>query len=323
MDEAKSAKMRKIKVSDLTMYLALVGVIVVFVIACSAKGIQFMTLTNITNIIVQAAVVAVVAIGSTIVILTGGIDLSCGAIIGMTGIISAINMRDHGFGIAPALLLGVAIGVFVGFLTGLGVTFGKIPAFIMTLGVQQVCIGIRLAVSGGQPVAGMPLALSDLANTRFFGIPVFIFYVAIAYVIMCFVMAKTRFGRRIYAIGGNRSCAKLSGVNVHKVEMLTYILAGLFSGIGGMMLLARLCYASTSAGDGYEMDCIAAVVIGGTSLSGGQGKLFNSLIGAILLATLKAGLQILDVSTAYQNIATGLIIILFVFIDKARDRKAE
>ncbi|MEG0979465.1 MAG: ABC transporter permease, partial [Oscillospiraceae bacterium] len=165
--------------------------------------------------------------------------------------------------------------------------------------------------------------LSKLTQAEIFGIPVVIFYVFILYAMIIFTLTKTKFGRRVYAIGGNPNAAKLSGVKVKKVETLTYMLAGLFSAIGGIILVSRLSYADPNAGSSYEMDAIAATVIGGIALSGGKGKIGNTLVGALILGMLKCGLQILDVAVYYQTIIIGLVIIIAVYLDKAKERKAE
>ncbi|MGI6152551.1 MAG: ABC transporter permease [Christensenellaceae bacterium] len=323
---------RKLKASDLTIYIGVIALVVVFAIICAANGKNFLTWNNISNIIVQSSIIAIIAIGTSMVILTGGIDLACGAIVGLIGISSGLMIKA-GMGIPGAVFFGLLIGCGFGLITGIGVSYGKIPPFIMTLGTQGIAMGMTLALNGGKPVADFPIELSDIANTTFFNttmadgttisIPIFIFYVAILYIIMVFVMSSTRFGRHIYAIGGNIHAARLSGINVKRIETLTYVFAGLFAAIGGILLLSRLSYASTTAGQGYELDAIAAAVIGGISLSGGQGKLINTLFGAVLLGIMKAGLQILDIQTYYQKIAIGVIIIIAVFIDKSRERKAE
>ncbi|WP_066646058.1 ABC transporter permease [Christensenella timonensis] len=320
--ENNSLKRKKIKLSSLTIYIGLLALIVVFAVVCQMNGKNFLTWNNISNILVQSSIIAIVAIGASLVILTGGIDLSTGAVVGLIGMASALMIKN-GMSIPMACILGLLCGCGFGLISGLGISYGKVPPFIMTLGMQGIASGMTLAISGGKPVSGFPMELSDIANTTIAGIPIFIVYVAILYVVMVFVMSKTRAGRYIYAIGGNRNAARLSGVNTNGMEAFTYIIAGLFSAIGGILLLSRLSYASTTAGNGYELDAIAAAVIGGISLSGGQGKLINTLFGALIMGVLKAGLQILDVSTYFQQIAIGAIIIICVFLDKSKERKAE
>ena len=193
----------------------------------------------------------------------------------------------------------------------------------MTLGVMQMAQGGALALNGGQPISGLPPALNQFAKMTILGIPAFVYCLLILYAVMVFVMKKTRFGRHVYSLGGNAQAARLSGINIRRVEIMVYALAGLFSAIAALMLIARLAYASPTSGNGYEMDAIASCVIGGIALSGGQGKLGNTLIGALILTILKNGLQMLDVSSYYQQIITGIVIVGAVLMDKAEERKAE
>ena len=193
----------------------------------------------------------------------------------------------------------------------------------MTLGIMEMAEGGALALNGGQPISGLPGELNAFAKLTILGIPTFVYCLIILYIIMIFVMGKTKFGRHVYALGGNVQAARLSGINTKMVEILVYTLAGLFSAIAALMLLARLAYASPTSGKGYEMDAIASCVIGGIALSGGQGKLRNTLVGALLLTILKNGLQMLDVSVYYQQIITGLVIVGAVLVDKSEERKAE
>ncbi|MGI6152266.1 MAG: ABC transporter permease [Christensenellaceae bacterium] len=317
------AKKRNINVHSVAIYIGAVLIFVIFAILCAASGKNFVSWQNISNIIVQSSVIAIIAIGASFVILTGGIDLSVGSIVGFTGIISGLCMQA-GMPVVGSLLIGVVCGTALGLANGIVISYGKVPPFIMTLGMLSIGRGMTLAVVEGMPIAGFPLELAGFANTNVFGvIPIFIIYVIIAYFIMVIVANKTKFGRHVYAVGGNRNAAHLSGIKTKRIEMMVYVLAALFGAIGGIMLLSRLSYASPTAGDGYELDAIAAVVIGGISLSGGQGKVINTLVGALILGILKCGLQMLNVSSYFQQIATGLVIVVAVFMDKAKDRKAE
>ena len=305
-----------------SMYVILIAIVFVFSILTGFKGIKFLAWNNIKNILVQSSINSIIAIGASIVIITGGIDLSCGAIVGLVGVVVGLLLKS-GMSIWLSCVCGIGVGAVSGLISGIGISYAGIPAFIMTLGVQTALSGLRLAISGGQPVTGFPIALGNIANAKIGSMPIFILYIAFFYTLMILIMHKTKFGRRIYALGGNAQAARLSGVNIHKIQILTYIIAGCLSSVGGILLLSRLCYASTSAGSGYEMDAIAASVIGGISMSGGRGKLINTLIGALILGVLKAGLQILGMTTAIQQIVTGLVIIAAVYLDKRRERKAE
>ncbi|PYG89939.1 ribose transport system permease protein [Ruminiclostridium sufflavum DSM 19573] len=315
-------KLKKIDLKSITLYIGAIVILLAFTIICKANGKDFLTSSNIQNIISQSSVMAVVAIGASLVILTGGIDLSVGSIVGFVGIFGGIMIKS-GVPLFAVIVICCVVCALIGLATGYFVSFGKVPAFIVTLGTMQIIRGLTKVLTSGKPVSGFPEALSKLSSFEIFGIPIIIIYVFIFYVLIVFTLSKTKFGRRIYSIGGNPNAAKLSGVKVNKIEMLTYMLAGLFSAFGGLMLLSRLSYADPNAGSGYEMDAIAAVVIGGIALSGGKGKVANTLVGALILGMLKCGLQILNVPTYYQTIIIGVVIIAAVYMDKAKERKAE
>lgn len=313
---------KKIDVSSLTLYIGAVLILLIFTILCAVNGKNFLTMSNITNIIVQSAIIGVTAISASLVILTGGIDLSIGSVVGFTGIFAGVLIKA-GVPIVLAILICLVIGCIVGYGTGIFVSYGKIPAFIVTLGTMQILRGITKIITGGKPVAGLPVALAQLTTAKILGIPLMVFYLVILYAFMFFILKKTKFGRKIYAIGGNVKAAKLSGVKVNQIEAITYLLAALFSTLAGILLLSRLCYADPNAGSGYEMNAIAAAVLGGIAMSGGKGNLLNTLVGAIILGMLTCGLQILNVPTYYQTVITGVVIIIAVYFDKAKDRKAE
>ncbi|HIT13594.1 MAG TPA: ABC transporter permease [Candidatus Scatomonas merdigallinarum] len=305
------------------IYIGMVGIFLVFAIVCSAMGKNFLNLNNIMNIINQASINAIIAIGASLVILTGGIDLSVGSVVGFVGIFLAMNLKA-GMSIPLAILLCLICGVAIGLFNGILVSYGKVPAFITTLGSMQAVRGLAQIINGGQAVSGFPLEIGAVMKTRFFGVvPIGVLYVAVFYTVMVLILSYTKFGRRIYAIGGNAHAARLSGIKVKRIEVSVYVLSGAFAAFAGVMLLSRLLYADPSAGNSYEMDAIAAAVIGGISMSGGKGRLANTVVGAIILATLTNGLQIMNVATYYQTVITGLVIIIAVFADKQKERKAE
>lgn len=317
------SKKRRISLSEWIIYIGMVGIIIAFTILCSIDGKNFLTFSNIMNIINQASINAVIAIGASIIILTGGIDLSVGAVVGFVGIFLGMSLRS-GMSIGLAVILCLVCGAAVGLVNGLLISYGKVPAFIATLGTMMAVRGMAQIINGGQAISGITLDLAVVMKTKFFGvIPIGVLYVLVLYGVMCFVLYCTRFGRSIYAIGGNEHAAALSGIKVKRIEVAAYVLGGIFAAFAGVMLLSRLLYADPSAGNSYEMDAIAAAVIGGISMSGGKGKLQNTVIGAIILATLTNGLQILNVPTYYQTVITGLVVIVAVFADKRKERIAE
>lgn len=309
-------------VKSITLYIGVVVIFLAFTIICAINGKSFLSFSNIQNIITQSAVIAIVAIGASLVILTGGIDLSLGSVVGFVGIFGGLMIKQ-GLPLFLVIPLCLISGAAVGALNGYFISYGKVPAFIVTLGSMQIIRGVSKLMTQGRPVSGFPNELSLITNAEILGLPVMVWYVFIFYALIIFITSKTIFGRRIYALGGNAHAAKLSGVKVNLVEIMTYMIAGVTSAIGGVLLLSRLSYADPNAGVGYEMDAIAAVVIGGIAMSGGKGKVGNTLVGALILGMLKCGLQILNVDTYYQTIIVGVVIVVAVHIDKAKDRKAE
>lgn len=305
------------------IYIGMVGIFLVFTIICSAMGKNFLNLNNIMNIVNQASINAIIAIGASMVILTGGIDLSVGSVVGFVGIFLAMNLKN-GMSIPLAIVLCLLCGVLIGLFNGVLVSYGKVPAFIATLGSMQAVRGMAQIINGGQAVSGFPLEIGAVMKTRLFGVvPIGVLYVIVFYTIMVLVLSYIKFGRRIYALGGNPHAARLSGIKVKRLEVSVYVISGVFAAFAGVMLLGRLLYADPSAGNSYEMDAIAAAVIGGISMSGGKGRLANTVVGAIILATLTNGLQIMNVATYYQTVITGLVVIVAVFADKQKERKAE
>ena len=309
--------------ADWIIYMGMIGIFLVFTVICSAMGKDFLNINNIMNIVNQASINAILAIGASIVILTGGIDLSVGSVVGFVGIFLAMNIKE-GMSIPVAIILCLICGAVIGLFNGILISYGKVPAFITTLGSMQAVRGLAQIINEGQAVSGFPLEIGALMKTKFFGVvPIGVLYVIVFYAVMILILAYTKFGRGIYALGGNSHAARLSGIKVKKLEVIVYILCGMFAAFAGVMLLARLLYADPSAGNSYEMNAIAAAVIGGISMSGGKGKLANTVVGAIILATLTNGLQIMNVATYYQTVITGLVVIVAVFADKRKERKAE
>jgi ribose transport system permease protein len=303
----------------LKSYILYFAFIIIFIIF-SVLNKNFLSINNVLNIIVQSSIIAIIAVGQTMVILSAGIDLSVGSIVGAVGIGIGLLMVA-GIPIPVVVLLGVFMGSLIGLFNGVVISYGRVPSFIATLGMMGIARGFGLALNEGKPVAGLPMEFEKIASASLGGIPSFVFYSIIIYLIMYVVLERTKFGRHIYAIGGNRDASRLSGVKVKFIETLVYGFSGLFSGLGAVLLTARLNYATPVAGNGYELDTIAAVVIGGTALSGGQGRIVGTLVGALMLGILRNGLTILNVSSFFQQIIIGLVIIIAVFADNLNVKK--
>ncbi len=274
----------------------------------------FLTTSNLLNVMEQTAINAVIAVGMTFVILSAGIDLSVGSIAALSGVVMA-NRLLAGWPLAGAILAGLLTGAMCGVFSGLLITRGKLPPFIATLGMMSVARGAALLFTDGRPISGFDESLRWLSTGRIFGIPVPVLLTILLYVLAIVLLNRTRFGRYVYAIGGNEEAARLSGVAVGFHKTLVYVISGVTAALGAVLLTARLNSAQPIAGMMYELDAIAAVVIGGTSLTGGLGTLGGTLIGALTMGVLRNGLNLLGISSFLQQIVIGLVIIAAVLMD--------
>ncbi|MFG3017276.1 substrate-binding domain-containing protein [Streptomyces sp. NPDC048254] len=294
--------------------------LIVLVIAMSALSGDFLTTDNLLNVGVQAAVTAILAFGATFVIVAAGIDLSVGSVAALSATMLAWSATSHGVPVFLAVLLAVATGIAAGLVNGFLIAYGKLPPFIATLAMLSVARGLSLVISDGSPIA-FPDSVSHLGDTLGGWLPVPVLVMVLMGLIAAFVLGRTYIGRSMYAIGGNEEAARLSGLRVNKQKLAIYALSGLFAAVAGIVLAARLSSAQPQAANGYELDAIAAVVIGGASLAGGTGKASGTLIGALILAVLRNGLNLLNVSAFWQQVVIGVVIALAVLLDTVR-RKA-
>ena len=282
----------------------------------------FTTLSNLLNIAEQTAVIAIVAVGMTFVIITAGIDLSVGSVLALSGVIMASALHA-GVPLPAALLTGPGAGLFCGLLNGLLVAQGHLPPFISTLGMMSVARGTALVFTEGRSISGFSESFRYFASGKVLHLPMPVILMLTVYLIAHVVLAKTKLGRYAYAIGGNENATILSGVNVKLYKTVIYALCGLLSGVAAIILTARLNSAQPIAGVMYELDAIAATVIGGTSLMGGEGAMWGTLIGALIMGVLRNGLTLLGISSFVQQIVIGSVIILAVLVDmmlKAKNR---
>ncbi|MEU1179342.1 substrate-binding domain-containing protein [Streptomyces sp. NPDC005820] len=294
--------------------------LIVLVIAMSALSGDFLTTDNLLNVGVQAAVTAILAFGVTFVIVSAGIDLSVGSVAALSATVLAWSATQHGVPVATAVVLAVLTGIAAGLVNGFLIAYGKLPPFIATLAMLSVGRGLSLVISEGSPIA-FPDSVSHLGDTLGGWLPVPVLVMVVMGLIAAFVLGRTYIGRSMYAIGGNEEAARLSGLRVRKQKLAIYALSGVFAAVAGIVLAARLSSAQPQAADGYELDAIAAVVIGGASLAGGTGKASGTLIGALILAVLRNGLNLLNVSAFWQQVVIGVVIALAVLLDTVR-RKA-
>ncbi|MFQ5740025.1 MAG: ABC transporter permease [Acidobacteriota bacterium] len=282
----------------------------------------FLTVSNLLNVVLQTSVNAIIAVGMTYVIVSAGIDLSVGSIVAFSGVILASSLHA-GMPLVVAILLGLASGALCGLVNGLLVTLGNLPPFISTLGMMSVARGAALVYTGGRPISGFDPLFRSIATGKLFFIPMPVVIMVIVYLLGHFVLTRTKFGRYVYAIGGNEEAARLSGVRVVFHKTAVYAVSGLASGLAAIILTARLNSAQPIAGIMYELDAIAATVIGGSSLMGGRGTLTGTLIGALIMGVLRNGLNLLGVSSFLQQIVIGSVIIIAVLVDAMLKRRGD
>lgn len=296
----------------------LLGLIILVVIV-SILNPSFLEPLNILNLLRQVAINALIAFGMTFVILTGGIDLSVGAILALSSALTA-GMMVSGIDPILAIIIGCILGGLMGTVNGLFITKGKMAPFIATLATMTIFRGLTLVYTGGNPITGLGdnYLFQLFGRGYFLGIPVPAITMILTFVVLFIILHKTPFGRKTYAIGGNEKAALISGIKVPKVKIMIYSLSGMLAALAGAILTSRLNSAQPTAGTSYELDAIAAVVLGGTSLSGGKGRIFGTLIGALIIGTLNNGLNLLGVSSFYQMVVKGIVILIAVLLDRKK-----
>jgi ribose transport system permease protein len=314
---------RRVDLGALSQTLGSLASLIILSLAIWSQESVFMTHGNWLNIARQASFNAILAMGMTFVILTGGVDLSVGSIVALSSVSGGLLMYNHGWSMWPAVLVILIAGTLCGLANGLIVTLGKIPPFIVTLGTMQIFRGIALQLTNGKPIFDITKKQPnfDIWGTRnYAGIPSPVIITVVVFVVLYLVLRYTRLGLYTYAIGGNEQATRFSGVNINRYKLAVYALMGCAAGIAGVMLSSRLNSAQPNVASGAELDAIAAVVIGGTSLFGGEGTIVGTLVGAVLMAVIRNGLTLMHVSAFYQQIVIGSVIILAVLIDRLRRR---
>ena len=314
--------MERIKPRELLSRGGPLGGLLILCIVMTILSPFFLTFNNLSNVGIQIAVIAILALGQTFVIVSGGIDLSVGSVLGLSGIVFGWATVVAGLPLTVALGLGIGSGALAGLINGLLITFGRLPSFIATLAMLSAARGLALVISGNAPLNPIPGPVRSLGSGNFLGfVPLPIILMLIMWAVAVVVLRNTYPGRCMYAIGGNEEASRLSGINVSRQKLVVYTLSGLFAGIAGILLTARLASAQPQAGFTFELDAIAAVVIGGASLSGGVGTASGTLIGALILGVLRNGLNLLNVSSDFQQVVIGVVIALAVMTDTLRRRK--
>lgn len=296
----------------------LIGLILLFIVIAALND-RFISPSNLSNLLRQVSINALISFGMTFVILTGGIDLSVGSILALSSALLA-SMITSGMNPEMAVIVAAVIGLGLGVVNGIIVAYGKVAPFIATLATMTIYRGATLVYTNGNPISGlsddpifMGLGQGDIA-----GVPVPAILMLIAFLVLLFILNKTPLGRQTYAVGGNEKVSFIAGIKINRVKIVSYAITGLLCALAGAVLTSRLNSAQPTAGMGYELDAIAAVVLGGTSLSGGKGRITGTLIGALIIGTLNNGLNILNVSSFYQQVVKGIVILLAVLMDRKK-----
>jgi inositol transport system permease protein len=320
LPKSKEGFLSKEKLNDYSKRYGMVLILLLMIIGISSVKPIFLKSANIINIFKQVSVIGTLAYGVTLVIITEGIDLSSGSVVALVGVISA-SIATMGGSVLFAILAGLAAGALCGAINGTIIAKTGIPPFIATLGMMTIARGVALLYSGGKPIGHINPNFLIIGAGKIGWLPVSVLIFLSMGVVSHILLRKTKFGKTIYALGGNENAAEICGLNVQKIKILLYTYAGLMSAIGGLILTARVSSGNPTSGLSYELDAIASAVIGGTSLSGGTGFISGTIIGALIIGVLNNGLMLLGVSPYWQQIIKGMIIISAVVLDASRNKK--
>ena len=304
---------------DQKQFLSTLSGLLLLVVVFSILSPYFFTLNNILTVATQTAVIAIIAIGQTYVLITAGIDLAIGSNMALAGMVAGLCMRAN-YPVPYAIIAGLLTGTLSGIVSGILVAFGKLPPFIATLGTMTVARGIAFTLTQAIPIANLPASFTIFGTGRSFGIPNPVIITVILFLIFGFILAKTKLGRHVYAIGSNFEAARLSGVNTRGVLIAVYAFSGLLAAFAGLIMAARVVTAQPGAGDGYELDAVASSVIGGASTMGGEGIIAGTFLGAFVIGVLRNGLNLVGVTPHIQRIIIGIVIVGSVFLDKIKKK---
>lgn len=304
------------KFLDLFKKYGVIFILVILVVVFTILNPAFLTPKNVINISKQIAIMAILSVGMTFVLLTGGIELSMGSVVSLVVVSISIFVANKGMPVIPAMLLSVLIATAIGFINGLIIAVVKVPPLIMTLGMQIFLYGFTYTICGGLPVYGIPNSLKWVGQTYIAGVvPVSAFIMVVIILAGYFLLSKTYLGRYFYAIGSNEDAANLSGINSNKIRIMAYTICGFLVGIAGIVMLGRIGSGQPSAGDGYEMDVLTGCVLGGVSLNGGKGNIGKAFCGILVIGVLSNGMSLAGMNPFMQKMVKGLVLILAVIID--------
>lgn len=296
--------------------------LVILVIIMALSQPAFLTKPNLINILKQASITGILAVGMTMVLLTGGIDLGVGSVLAVACMAAAYaTTENQSWGVLVAFIFGIGSGTILGFINGIGIAYGKFAPFIMTMATLSAARGLALVSTNNKPIFNLGQDFIGVSNSIYLGLPSLIYYFAGVAIIAYILTTKTVFGKWLFAVGGNENAAKYSGINVNKVKLIIYSIMGALAGLTGVLMASRITSGNPTVGEGYELDAIAACVIGGVSLSGGVGTVIGTVIGVLILGVISNGFDILGISGNYQRIMKGVVILLAVLID-IRSRRA-
>ena len=299
----------------------LIGLLAMCLILSFTTNGVFYSQRNLVNVLRQVSSNACLAFGMTFAIITGGIDLSVGSILALSGTLSAGFIVNSGFSVEQAVIAAIVIGTLLGLFNGFVIAKTTIPPFIVTLAMMQIARGAAYIYSNGQPIRAMIPEYMIIGTGYLGSIPYPVIYMIVFLIICVVLLSKTRFGRHVYAVGGNDKAAIFSGVNVARTKMLVYTMSGFLAAFTGVVLCARMASGQPTAGQSFEMDAIAATVLGGTSMSGGVGKIGSTMIGVLIIGVLNNGLNLLGLNSFWQQIAKGIVILLAVYVDMLNKRR--
>ena len=308
---------KKFSMSKVFVYLVLVVIILFFTLITDT----FLTSRNILNICRQVSMTGICSVGMTMVLLTGGIDISVGSIIALVGVVSAKLVAEAGMPIFPAMLIGVAVGAFCGLINGIMVARFEVPALITTLAMQTMARGAAYILTSGIPVYGLPEEIRTLGQGYLLGIPIPVIIMVLIFVFGWWLLEQTRFGRYTYAIGGNQDVARLSGINIMKIKIIIYTLSGFFAGLSGVIMLSRINSGQPNTSEGFEMDVITGAVLGGISVAGGEGKLINVIAGVLIMGMLSNGMTLMNLDEYWQWVVKGIVLLAAVTFDNLQRKR--
>lgn len=300
--------------SSIRQYGLIIALVMIYAFLAFARP-HFMSMNYMLTLLRQISINGILAVGVTYVLLTGGVDLSIGSLVALTGVMAAHFAHPGEYWLIVSLLMGLLTGMACGALNGLVVTKGRVAPFIATLGMMTAARGIAFIASGGRPVSRLSTAFTHIGSGSFLGIPIPVWILAVIALMSWVFLNRTRLGRYVYATGGNEQAARASGINVHRIKIMAYVICGALAGLAGIVQAARSTTGQPNTGVMYELDAIAAAVIGGTSLAGGVGGVGGTILGALLMGLIGSGLDLLNVSSYYQMVVKGLIIIGAVWLD--------